>query len=92
MSMDNPEIVQEMGSFIDFEDKFNMRLAFKSHKDDNSLPEIVVCDYVPACCMITTNEVLKKVGSFNQIILYTGMTWIGVTRVKRAGYEIHAHK
>ncbi len=90
--MDNPEIVQEMGSFIDFEDKFNMRLAFKSHKDDNSLPEIVVCDYVPACCMITNKWSFKKSQEvLIQIILYTGMNvdfWC--TRVKRAGYERHA--
>lgn len=89
-TMDNPDVLQEMGSFIDFEDKFNMRLAFKSHKDDNSLPEIVICDYVPACCMITTNEVLKKVGSFNtkHFIYWDDMDWC--TRAKRAGYEIHA--
>ncbi|WP_372618477.1 glycosyltransferase family 2 protein [Aliarcobacter sp.] len=89
-TMDNPDIVQEMGSFIDFDDKFNMRLAFQAYKDDNSLPEMVSCDYVPACCMITTNEVLKKVGSFNthHFIYWDDMDWC--TRVKKAGYEIHA--
>lgn len=89
-TMDNPDILQEMGSFIDFEDKFNMRLSYKSHKDNSSLPEIVVCDYVPACCMITTKEVLKEVGSFNteHFIYWDDMDWC--TRVKKANYEIHA--
>lgn len=89
-TMDNPDILQEMGSFIDYENKFNVYTPLKSHKDDNSLPEVVVCDYVPACCMITTNEVLEKVGSFNteHFIYWDDMDWC--TRVKRAGYEIHA--
>lgn len=89
-TMDNPDILQEMGSFIDYENKFNVHTPLKSHRDDNSLPEIVVCDYVPACCMITTNEVLKKVGSFNtdHFIYWDDMDWC--TRVKNEGYGIHA--
>ncbi|MDX4050296.1 glycosyltransferase family 2 protein [Aliarcobacter skirrowii] len=89
-TIDNKDILQEMGSFIDFDNKFNIYTPLKSHKDDNSLPEIVVCDYVPACCMITTNEVLKKVGSFNtnHFIYWDDMDWC--TRVRKIGYEIHA--
>lgn len=89
-TMDNPDILQELGSFIDFEDKFNVYTPLKSHKDDNTLPDTVVCDYVPACSLITTNEVLKKVGSFNveHFIYWDDMDWC--TRVKIAGWEIHA--
>ena len=89
-TMDNPEILQEMGSFIDFSEKFNIETPLKSHKDDDFLPEVVSCDYVPACCLITTNEILNKVGSFNtkHFIYWDDMDWC--TRVKRAGYEIHA--
>lgn len=89
-TIDNKDIVQEMGSFIDFENKFDMTLSFRYHKDDSYLPDIIVCDYVPACCMMTSNEVLKKVGGFNtdHFIYWDDMDWC--TRVKRAGYEIHA--
>lgn len=89
-TMDNPKILQEMGSFIDFSEKFNIETPLKSHKDDDSLPKVVSCDYVPACCLITTNEILNKVGSFNtkHFIYWDDMDWC--TRVKRAGYEIHA--
>jgi len=89
-TMDNPDILQEMGSFIDFENRFNVYTPLKSHRDDNSLPETVVCDYVPACCMITSKEVLKKVGGFNvdHFIYWDDMDWC--TRVKKAGYEIHS--
>lgn len=89
-TMDNPEVLQEMGSFIDFENKFNVVTPLKSHRDDDSLPDVVVCDYVPACCLVTTNEVLNKVGSFNteHFIYWDDMDWC--TRIKRAGYEVHA--
>jgi GT2 family glycosyltransferase len=89
-TMDNKDILQELGGFIDFENRFSFYNPLKSHKDDSSLPDVVVCDYVPACCMITTNEVLKKVGSFNtdHFIYWDDMDWC--TRVKKVGYEIHA--
>lgn len=89
-TMDNPDILQEMGSFIDFENKFNIYTPLKSHKDDDSLPDVVICDYVPACCLVTTREVLNKVGSFNieHFIYWDDMDWC--TRVKRMGWEIHA--
>src|SRR5574344_1495435 len=89
-TMDNPDILQEMGSFIDYENKFNVYTPLKSHKDDSLLPEVVQCDYVPACCMITTKEVLEKVGSFNteHFIYWDDMDWC--TRVKRENYEIYA--
>ncbi|WP_128982550.1 glycosyltransferase family 2 protein [Halarcobacter ebronensis] len=89
-TMDNPEIVQEMGSFIDFENKFNFEVPLKSYKDDNTLPEVVVCDYVPACCLVTTKEILEKVGSFNtdHFIYWDDMDWC--KRVTNLGFEIHA--
>ena len=89
-TMDNPNILQEMGSYIDFEEGFNIKTPFKGYRDNDSLPKIVNCDYVPACCLITTNEVLNKVGSFNtdHFIYWDDMDWC--TRIKREGFEIHA--
>ena len=89
-TMDNPDILQELGSFIDWEENFNLKTLYKGYKDDETLPEIVKCDYVPACCLITTKRVLQKVGSFNtdHFIYWDDMDWC--TRVKRHGWEIHA--
>jgi GT2 family glycosyltransferase len=88
-TMDNPEVLQELGSFIDHE-KFNAITPLKGYKDSEELPSVVKCDYVPACCLITTKEVLKKAKSFdvNHFIYWDDMDWC--TRVKEAGYEIHA--
>ncbi len=89
-TIDNKDILQELGGFIDFEEKFSFYNPLKYHKDDSFLPEVVICDYVPACCMITSKEVLKKIGSFNtnHFIYWDDMDWC--TRVKKMGYEIHA--
>ncbi|NOQ31387.1 MAG: glycosyltransferase [Helicobacteraceae bacterium] len=88
-TMDNPDILQELGSFIDFE-KFNATTPLKGHKDSNELPAMVECDYVPACCLITTKDVIKKAGNFDvdHFIYWDDMDWC--TRIKKCGYRIHA--
>ncbi len=89
-TMDDPSVLQELGSFIDWENKFNVFTPLKGYRDSSNLPDVVNCDYVPACCFVTTAEVLARVGSFNtdHFIYWDDMDWC--TRVKRAGYEIHA--
>jgi GT2 family glycosyltransferase len=91
-SMDHPDTLQELGSFIDWEKTFNVVTPLKGYRDSDTLPEAVSCDYVPACCLVTTSAVLRKVGSFNtdHFIYWDDMDWC--TRIKRAGYEIHAVK
>lgn len=87
--MDKPNTLQELGSFIDWQN-FNVSTPLKGHLDNGLLPEIVKCDYVPACCFITRREVVEKVGNFDRrhFIYWDDMDWC--TRVKSAGYTIHA--
>lgn len=89
-TMDDPSVLQELGSFIDWEKEFNFFTPLKGYRDSSNLPDVVSCDYVPACCFVTTAEVLARVGSFNTdyFIYWDDMDWC--TRVKCAGYEIHA--
>ncbi len=89
LSMDNPELLQELGSYIDWE-HFSVRVEYKGAPDNESLPAVTVCDYVPACCLMTRLEVLQKAGSFDRrhFIYWDDMDWCW--RVKQAGYEIHA--
>ena len=88
-TMDNPAILQELGAFIDREN-YGVKTPLKGHKDDNSLPDVVVCDYVPACCLVTRTEIIREAGVFDEahFIYWDDMDWC--TRVKLAGYEIHA--
>lgn len=88
-TMDNPDVLQELGAFIDWEN-YNVSTPLKGHRDTLSLPATVVCDYVPACCMVTRTEIIRQVGTFDEahFIYWDDMDWC--TRVKRAGHEIHA--
>jgi GT2 family glycosyltransferase len=88
--MDNPNVLQEMGSYIDFDTHFSIDTPFKAHPDDIRLPAFIDCDYVPACCLMTTAEVLKTVGGFDvdHFIYWDDMDWC--IRVKKKGYKIHA--
>lgn len=88
--MDCPDILQELGSFIDY-DKFEVSTPLKGHKDNKAnLPPSVACDYLPACCLVVTKEVLRKVSIFDvrHFIYWDDMDWCA--RVKKSGYEIHA--
>lgn len=88
-TMDNPDILQELGAFIDWEN-YNVNTPLKGQRDSISLPTIVACDYVPACCMVTRTDIIRQVGTFDEahFIYWDDMDWC--TRVKQAGYEIHA--
>ncbi len=88
-TMDNPAILQELGAFIDWEN-YGVKTPLKGHKDDTSLPDVVVCDYVPACCLVTRTEIIREAGVFDEahFIYWDDMDWC--TRVKLAGYEVHA--
>jgi GT2 family glycosyltransferase len=87
--MDKPNTLQELGSFIDWK-SFNVSTPLKGYLDTEKLPEIVECDYVPACCFITKRAVVEKVGSFDKrhFIYWDDMDWC--TRVKAAGFAVHA--
>lgn len=89
LSMDNPQYLQELGSYIDWEN-FSVRVEHKGASDSTELPAVTVCDYVPACCLMTRLEVLQQVGSFDRrhFIYWDDMDWCW--RVKQAGYQIHA--
>ena len=88
-TMDDPDVLQELGSFIDME-KFNATTPLKGHKDSDNLPEIVECDYVPACCLIARMDVVKKIGAFDvdHFIYWDDMDWC--TKARELGYKIHA--
>ena len=61
MIMDMPDTIQEYGSMVDY-DNMNFRLLHVWEKDDYTFPEIVECDYVPACAMIIRRKVIERIG------------------------------
>ncbi len=89
LTMDNPDIIQDYGSFIDWND-YTLKIPYKGCRDRDDLVKKVDCDYVPACCAITTGRVLKQVGVFDikHFIYWDDMDWC--LRVKESGYEVCA--
>lgn len=89
LKMDEPEIIQEMGAQLDFEE-YGFILNYNDRKYDEKIPNIVECDYVPACCFMTRYEILEKVGVFDSsyFIYWDDIEWC--TRVKNLGKQIHA--
>jgi len=59
MQMDHPDILQELGAFIDWE-KFYIKTPHKGYTDNHLIPEVAECDYVAACCCTTKRDVIKK--------------------------------
>lgn len=85
--MQNPERLQEMGAMIDFQ-KCAISPFFKDQMDDDSLPEVQYCDYVPACSLIIRREVIEKVGIMPEqnFIYWDDMEW--GYKVNQAGYKV----
>ncbi len=88
-SMDNPKQIQEMGASIDFEN-YSITPFYKGFVDDGNIPEIVNCDYVPACSMMIRTSAIKEVGLMPEenFIYWDDIDW--GYRFKLNGYKVVA--
>lgn len=86
-SMDNPSQIQEMGAEIDF-NNFYIKPFYKGHTDDENLPKVVECDYVPACSMMIRVDAIKKVGIMDKenFIYWDDIDW--GYRFKKSKYKV----
>lgn len=91
LKMDEPDIIQEMGAEIKY-NHLGFILNYNERIYDETIPEVVDCDYVPACCFMTRYETLKKIGTFDPkyFIYWDDIDWC--TRVKKSGLMIHSIK
>lgn len=86
-SMDNPSQIQEMGAEVDF-GNFYIKPFYKGHIDDENLPKVVECDYVPACSMMIRVDAIKKVGIMDEenFIYWDDIDW--GYRFKKSKYKV----
>jgi hypothetical protein len=85
--MDAPEQIQEMGARINY-NTFNIELNYGGAIDDGTIPDVLECDYVPACSMMIRTEALRKAGTMDeQYFIYWDDIDLGY-RIKQAGYRI----
>lgn len=86
-SMDNPNQIQELGAEIDFSE-FYIKPFYKGYIDNEILPEVHDCDYVPACSMMVRVDAIRKVGIMDEgnFIYWDDIDW--GYRFKLAGYRV----
>jgi hypothetical protein len=92
LQMDYPNKIQEMGAMLNY-NWFGFELNYNDWEINNpSIPEEITCDYVPACCFMTTHNVLSKIGTFDPdfFIYFDDIDWC--KRVTLDGYNIKAFR
>lgn len=87
--MDTPEMVQEVGANVLLEDS-DFHLNYLSERYSAISAELQECDYVPACCLMTTGAVIAQVGVFDEhfFLYWDDIDWC--VRVKDAGWRVVA--
>lgn len=85
--MDDPDRIQTMGAEIDYQ-KYHVTDLYRHSVNDETIPEYVYCDYVPACSLMVRADAVKNVGLMPEenFIYYDDMDW-GV-RFNIAGYKV----
>lgn len=89
-SMDNPNQIQEFGADIDF-DNFTIKPYYKGYNDNENIPFIKECDYVPACSVIVRKDAVLKVGLMPEenFIYWDDIEWGYL--FKQNGYKVIAY-
>lgn len=87
--MDVPDRIQTYGAMIDFEN-YAAKDLYRNYLDDAQIPEVVYCDYVPACSLMVRTDAVKKVGIMPEenFIYWDDMEW--GYRFCQAGYRVAA--
>lgn len=85
--MDEPERIWGYGGRINFE-SYIQEDNYKNCTDSESIPEILYCDYVPACSLMVRTDAVKKVGIMpeDNFIYWDDMEW--GYRFNQAGYKV----
>lgn len=89
LRMDEPDTIQEFGPVLDPEN-VNFILRYRGEKDSLPLPEILPCDYVPACAMMVRRKVIDRIGPMPEenFIYYDDIEWC--FRCREAGWKVAA--
>lgn len=87
--MNEPNRLQEMGADINF-NTCVVEPHFKNYIDNDDLPAVQYCDYVPACSLLMRTEIVHEIGLMPEenFIYWDDMEW--GYRVRLAGYKVVA--
>lgn len=87
--METENFIQEIGAQL-HSSKFNIKLNYDQQYDNDQIPNVVDCDYVPACALMTSVENIKKFGFMDQefFLYWDDIDWC--YRMKKSGKKIVA--
>ena len=82
-----PDIVQQFGSYIDW-DNYCVDSTYLNHPEDNSMPEVVYSDAVPACALMIKRSVVDRIGIMPEenFLYWDDTEWC--IRCKEAGFAV----
>lgn len=88
-AMGDPTQITTYGAVIDFEE-YGIKDLFRGYRDDDSIPDVQYCDYVPACSLMIRRSAVEKVGIMpeDNFIYWDDMEW--GYKFKLAGYKVAA--
>ena len=87
MHREEPNRIQQYGSFIDWDD-YLIDSPYLNVIDDESLPAVVYSDAVPACALIIRRSLVEKIGLMPEenFLYWDDTEWC--YRCTKAGYKI----
>lgn len=89
-NMENPDIVQQFGMKIDF-DNYCVEAKYLNYIEDGSMPEIVYSDAVAACSLLVRTDLIRIIGTMPEDnFLYWDDTEWGY-RCNLAGYKVASY-
>lgn len=87
--LDQPDTIQEVGANVLGDSVyFELNHARQSYAEVSH--DMLECDYVPACCLMTRREVIEKIGVFDSefFLYWDDIDWCA--RAKLAGWRVFA--
>ena len=90
LQMDAPDRIQEFGPVLDTEG-VNFILRYRGERDSLPVPDLLPCDYVPACVLMVRREAAAQVGLMPEenFLYYDDIEWC--VRCRRAGWDVAAN-
>ena len=87
--IDGQPIVQEIGAKVDW-GCCSIIKNYSMCEDNSSLPEVISCDYLPACSVMVRSLAIKKAGNIDEsfFIYWDDIDWFW--KIKSSGYKVLA--
>ena len=84
---ENQGYIQQYGSYIDWND-YCVNSPYYNYPEDNTLPEVIYSDAVPACAMMIRRSVIKEIGFMPEenFLYWDDTEWC--YRCHLAGYKV----